>query len=706
MPNTTWRSSKAWVEARTKHNACHRLKMITLAQPNSFTMKKAVTLVIFLLTIFTAAAQRKQIDSLNLVIRKAVTDTDKYNALHDLGLLYTQSYPDSGILFSQQAFLLAKKNNWAKNQARQLGNIASDYANMGDYATALQYYFKDLRIAERFNFQVSIIIANLNIGDAYLRKEDYQKSLPYSQLAYKQLQDYARNHQLEARYKTVKPIILVNIGEAYLGLHKLDSAKYYMDAAYKRSRETNDRDVIGPIQRDLGEMEGLKGNSEGALQYYRQALVSEKAVDDAENLSIAYLSIARLYHKNKLQDSALYYGQKALDAAAAGNFKQDVLNAGKALYQYYDEAHDLPQAFKYFKLTTTIKDSLYSQDKVKQLLTLDFNEKQRQQELDAAKAEAQNRLRTYILSGGLGVLLLLALIFWLNGRQRQKANKLLRRQKADIEAAMSQLKLTQNQLIQSEKMASLGELTAGIAHEIQNPLNFVNNFSEVNRELLLELKAESEKPKAERDAQVEVELINDLIDNEQKITHHGKRADFIVKGMLQHSRTSTGERQLTNINTLADEFFKLSYQGLRAKDKNFNSEMVTHFDPDMPKVNVVQQDIGRVFLNLFNNAFYAVNQKAKTSGPDYKPTVEITTFAPPPAGGGWGVMVRDNGVGIPDAIKEKILQPFFTTKPTGEGTGLGLSLSYDILVKGNNGTLDINSKEGEGSEFIVRLPMN
>ena len=191
--------------------------------------------------------------------------------------------------------------------------------------------------------------------------------------------------------------------------------------------------------------------------------------------------------------------------------------------------------------------------------------------------------------------------------------------------------------------------------------------------------------------------------NEEKINHHGKRADFIVKGMLQHSRTSSGERQPTNINTLADEFFKLSYQGLRAKDKSFNSEMVTHLDPNLPKANVVQQDIGRVLLNLFNNAFYAVNQKKKTASDDYKPEVMLSTSS---ANGHLSISIKDNGIGIPDAIKRKILQPpFFTTKPTGEGTGLGLSLSYDILVKGHNGTLDIISKEGEGSEFIVRLPL-
>jgi two-component system NtrC family sensor kinase len=277
------------------------------------------------------------------------------------------------------------------------------------------------------------------------------------------------------------------------------------------------------------------------------------------------------------------------------------------------------------------------------------------------------------------------------------------RQTAEIRTTLDNLKVTQTQLIQSEKMASLGELTAGIAHEIQNPLNFVNNFSEVNREMLEELKAESEKPKAERDQQLENELINDLIGNEEKINHHGKRADGIVKGMLEHSRSGKGQKEPANLNVMADEYMRLSYHGLRAKDKSFNAELATHFDQDLPKINVIQQDIGRVLLNLFNNAFFAVNQKQKTAGADYKPEVSVTTCV---ENGQVIVTVKDNGVGIPDAIKDKIMQPFFTTKPTGEGTGLGLSLTYDMVVKGHGGSIQVNSVDGEGSEFIIQLPIN
>jgi two-component system NtrC family sensor kinase len=308
------------------------------------------------------------------------------------------------------------------------------------------------------------------------------------------------------------------------------------------------------------------------------------------------------------------------------------------------------------------------------------------------------------LLGVLLIILIVAFLQWRNSRQRQKAYNLLQKQKqeidlqkAKVEHTLDELKSTQNQLIQSEKMASLGELTAGIAHEIQNPLNFVNNFSEVNQEMIDELKVELKGGNVNE----ALAIADDIQQNEEKINHHGKRADFIVKGMLQHSRTSTGERQLTNINVLADEFFKLSYHGLRAKDKSFNAEMITDFDKNLPAINVVQQDMGRVVLNLFNNAFYAVNQKAKTAGVNYRPEVTISTGME----NGWVIIkVKDNGVGIPDAIKDKIMQPFFTTKPTGEGTGLGLSLTYDMIVKGHGGKIEADSKQGEYTTFTISLP--
>ncbi|MBS1609267.1 MAG: GAF domain-containing protein [Bacteroidetes bacterium] len=260
------------------------------------------------------------------------------------------------------------------------------------------------------------------------------------------------------------------------------------------------------------------------------------------------------------------------------------------------------------------------------------------------------------------------------------------------------LKATQAQLVQSEKMASLGELTAGIAHEIQNPLNFVNNFSDINNELLTEMKEEL----LNGNLAEAIAIADSLIENEKKINHHGKRADSIVKGMLEHSKASTGQKQPTDINTLCEEYLRLAYHGLRAKDKSFNADFTTDFDDSIGKINVVPQDMGRVLLNLFNNAFYTVNEKKKMSANGFKPVTKVVTRR---SNDKIEIRVEDNGNGIAPAIIDKVFQPFFTTKPSGQGTGLGLSLSYDI-IKAHNGDLQIETKEKEGTTFIILLSAN
>ncbi len=289
-------------------------------------------------------------------------------------------------------------------------------------------------------------------------------------------------------------------------------------------------------------------------------------------------------------------------------------------------------------------------------------------------------------------------------KERIKSREKELEQAKEIEKAYNELKSTQAQLIQSEKMASLGELTAGIAHEIQNPLNFVNNFSEVNTELIEDLKAEL----ATGNQQEAIKIADDIKDNEQKINHHGKRADAIVKGMLQHSRTSSGQKEPIDINALCDEYLRLSYHGFRAKDKNlptgqagFNAKIDTAFDNSIEKISTIPQDIGRVLLNLYNNAFYAVSEKKKNAHEDYQPNVSVQTKK---INDKVEIRVKDNGNGIRQNIVDKIFQPFFTTKPTGQGTGLGLSLSYDI-IKAQGGEIKVETKEGEGAEFIIQLPV-
>lgn len=275
--------------------------------------------------------------------------------------------------------------------------------------------------------------------------------------------------------------------------------------------------------------------------------------------------------------------------------------------------------------------------------------------------------------------------------------KAVEESKDALQKSLEELKAAQAQLIQSEKMASLGELTAGIAHEIQNPLNFVNNFSDVSNELLDEMKAELDKGNTE-DAKA---IADDVKQNLEKILHHGKRADGIVKGMLQHSRSSTGQKELTDINALADEYLRLAYHGLRAKDKSFNAATKTDYDETIGLIKIIPQDLGRVILNLITNAFYAVTEKKRQQPEGYEPIVSVETKKQKDR---IEITVKDNGTGIPQKVLDKIFQPFFTTKPTGQGTGLGLSLSYDI-VKAHGGELKVETKEGEGSEFVISLPV-
>jgi signal transduction histidine kinase len=378
------------------------------------------------------------------------------------------------------------------------------------------------------------------------------------------------------------------------------------------------------------------------------------------------------------------------------------LKPARMLIDYYQN-RNADSTVKYWKLYSAANDSLNNTRTNQQIQMLTLEEDERKRDIETAKIAYRNNIRTGFLLGGVGVFFLVAIVLYRNNGQKQKAN-------IQLEKALVELQNTQSQLIQSEKMASLGELTAGIAHEIQNPLNFVNNFSEVSNELIGELVEEVGKGNTD-----EVKLIaKDVQQNLEKINHHGKRAEAIVKGMLQHSRTSTGKKEPTDINALCDEFLRLAYHGLKARDNSFKASF--HFEPDnsLPNIHVVPQDIGRVLLNLINNAFQAVSERVKremanvkgdTSSDSpftfhFEPLVTVSTKK---LGDKIEVSVKDNGPGIPDAIKDKIFQPFFTTKPTGQGTGLGLSLSYDI-VKAHGGELKVETKEGEETTFIIQLP--
>jgi two-component system NtrC family sensor kinase len=484
--------------------------------------------------------------------------------------------------------------------------------------------------------------------------------------------------------------IYLRLGSYYLSHHQIDTALNCLRKSVVFAEQSGFKIFEGDCLNYIGNAYIIKRDYAAAKTDFLKSIQVNTAIGSNAGLTHAYLSLADLFIKQNNKDSSLYYAKRGLALTKITDDLSDAAAVFNTLSAVFKLRNNIDSAFKYQGMALAAKDSLNNEDKVKQFENVGFTEQLRLQQLEEEREAVQNKIRTYAMLAGLGVVLLIALILYRNNLQKQKAN-------AVLATTLDHLKATQTQLIQSEKMASLGELTAGIAHEIQNPLNFVNNFSEVNREMIDELKDELKSGNLDE----ALAIADDIGRNEEKINHHGKRADGIVKGMLEHSRSRSGQNELTDINVMADEYMRLSYHGLRAKDKSFNAVLITNFDSTLPKIEVVQQDIARVMLNLLNNAFYAVNQKAKTSNVDYKPEVTVSTST---ENGQIIIKVKDNGNGIPDAIQDKIMQPFFTTKPTGEGTGLGLSLSYDIVVKGHGGQLVVISEEGKYTEFKISIP--
>jgi two-component system NtrC family sensor kinase len=661
-------------------------------------------------------AQQTYSDSLKHALAIAKTDSARYETLGDLTYYYAQAnlatalkYVDDRLLITRRnkdhemdesatlimkgfILLLSDKYTESLTNLEQALKIAENPANTGK-AWAREGY------PEPEKARIDIM-ANVHLSWGHLmgRTDNIPEQIVQYKLT-RQLAQQAGDTGLVGWAET-------ELGFDYLDINKVDSALMMANLSmpivehdYKQlfgkvgiKRYIDMTDIL------LGNIYLQKHNDQLALHYLQKGIYDGISQAEYGNMLVGCYDIAGYYISVKQPDSCLYYARKAVEFLHRRH-STDMSRAYKYLYLGYKMKHITDSAYKYEDLTLVAQDSSYaaSQKNLLKFQKQSFSEQISLRDQEKQRAAVQARNRIFLLLAGIGVLILLTIIFYRNYKKTQAANNQLQRQKEEIQNTLSQLKSTQQQLVQREKMASLGELTAGIAHEIQNPLNFVNNFSEVSRELMGEL--EEELAKGDTD---EVKAIAaDVIENLDKINHHGKRADNIVKGMLEHSKQSTGAKELTDINKLTDEYLRLSYSGFLAKNKQNPVELVTHFETSLPQIPVSGQDIGRVLINIFNNAFYAVQQRSKIAPPEYLPLVEVTTIA---SYGSLAITVKDNGIGIPDAIKDKIMQPFFTTKPTGEGTGLGLSLSYDIVVKGHDGKIEVTSKPGEGSVFTVVLP--
>ena len=679
-------------------------------------MKRCITIMLFLVLPVFVSAQSKfmfilsdstlsgpqKSDSLQLVLQNAANDTIRMDVYFSLALYHLETDRDSAVYYDNKSIALAQQLRLKLNEAAALSDRGYAFIGLGNYPASLESLTEALKIAENPASEKHTLpflrghtpharrlyilgLTDKHMGQLYgvTGNRDMEKLWSFKALG------YARS----IPDTFLLSLVYLNLGKSYIFLNQLDSALFFEQEALalQPHLEFFLRTWEGSVLYYLGNIYLKKGSVTLARDAYLESVESFTAHHNLHNLPRTYDALSKLYERLHKPDSSLFYARKLLETARVLGQPLPLANSYQALSDVYSTLNYRDSTLRYLQLYTVLNDSLNNAEKNNLLSyqNIGFDQQMRLKSLQEEKTQTQTRTRTYAMLAALGVLLIIGLILYRNNRQKQKANKVL-------ETTLSNLKSTQSQLIQSEKMASLGELTAGIAHEIQNPLNFVNNFSDVNKELLEELKEEADKGNFD-----EIKIIaTDIITNEEKINHHGKRADAIVKGMLQHSRSSKGVKEPTDINALADEYFRLSYHGLKAKDKDFNAEIKTDFEATIGKINIIPQDIGRVLLNLYNNAFYAVSKRQEAEGKEYEPTVWVSTKK---EGDRVTITVKDNGGGIPEKIKEKIFQPFLTTKPTGQGTGLGLSLSYDI-VKAHGGDIKVESKEGEGTEFMIQLP--
>ncbi len=678
-----------------------------------------------------------------------VSDTAYLNTKNSLAFLYADQYPDSALLILPQIINECKAVNYKEGETEALKIFGNTYQTKGDFDKALNYYEQAEMLAKKINFNKSIPGILGNIGLVYMNQGNYQVALQkfytsldaadangdklvvrsnlnnigtihFYQGNMKDAEEaYRKTLAISEKISDTDNIILAynNIGEVNLEQHNLSAALKNLNIAYQLATLKYLPQMLVAVSNSMGDCYLKLDSLNDAQQYFENALHVAKEQNNARGECKALIGLSKVKNKlGKLIDAEANC-LNALDIAKKMGQAQLLRDAYEVLATIYESKGEGIKAFNYYRNYKLYADSLQNIENERASANYKAQYVFSKKELEFERKTIQQR---WLIFSAFAALLTLSIFFWFINRNKKRLNKynkelqqkneLIESEKLKLENTLQILKETQAQLIQSEKMASLGELTAGIAHEIQNPLNFVNNFSEVSTELVDEMNEEIAKGNMEDAAAI----ANDLKQNLEKINHHGKRADAIVKGMLQHSRSSSNQKEATDINTLADEYLRLAYHGLRAKDKSFNATMKTDYDETIGTINIIPQDMGRVILNLITNAFYATNEKQKQNISGYEPTVTVSTSRSPlpgssrqgtsvAHGGEVSISVKDNGNGIPQKILDKIFQPFFTTKPTGQGTGLGLSLSYDI-VKAHGGELKVETIEGGGTTFIIILP--
>jgi two-component system NtrC family sensor kinase len=655
-------------------------------------MKRFLLTILWLLFFSFAESQylSSNPDSLKLLLDKTNQDTTKLRLYADLSYSYAFFIRvDSSIAYGQKAINLARKIQSKQGEAAAMYSYGWSMWASGNYDKAIEAALRSLNLYKDLENYVRMTEGYGELAVFYRDAGDFRQSLRYGNLLVHLYDSLIITHNLEVN----SPYVF--LASVYIETNQIDSATFYITKQYNAEKAYS-KYVAAYTYDVLGTIETRKKNYQKAMACYDSVQYGVNTYKNNIDVVFSYFLKAQLYQKTGNMDSSISYAKAILSEPEFSNVHRAVLEALTVLAEDYRLMKNNDSTLKYLELRVALNDSLFNKEKSRAIQNLTFNEELQQQEIEMARKQVQNQVKLYAVFALAGVFLLIGIILYRNNKVKKKANVLLKGQKEKVESTLKVLESTQAQLIQSEKMASLGELTAGIAHEIQNPLNFVNNFAEVNTELVEELKTEALKGNKE----VVIAIANDIKANEEKINHHGKRADAIVKGMLLHSQSSKGKKEPADINALADEYLRLSYHGLRARDKSFNATMTTDFDQTIGKINIIPQDIGRVLLNLYNNAFYAVSDKKKQLSKDYEPMIAVSTKK---LNGKVEIRVKDNGNGMSSKVKDKIFQPFFTTKPTGQGTGLGLSMSYDI-IKAHGGEVKVDTKEGEFTEFMIQIP--
>ncbi|UYZ59093.1 tetratricopeptide repeat protein [Hymenobacter latericus] len=648
----------------------------------------------------------------------ATTDTARVLLLADLSASYRYSDFDSVEYYAKQGLQLARRIGYTKGAGRCLSRIGILMGERGNLPQALRTDLQALQLNEESHDLEGTARTLNQTGLLYFALDDFRPSIAYY-LRAKRIYEQAGvtdDSQLVS--------VFTNLGASYEGLQMLDSAAYYLNLAYTRARQSRNvhtscwGNPMPYVLRELGLLQVALGNEAAALGYYNRSARAALPENDRRSRCRTYQYLAELYEQRQQTDSSIYYARKALAVGQSLPFVVGVVRTSSLLAGAFEARGQRDSTLKYLRIKQQAEDSLYNPQRIKQLDAIGFAEQQRLRVLEQGQRHHREQERTYALLAGVGALGALALLQWRNNRRQRGANarlsalnrqvtqqkEELTNQRDRLSAMLHELKATQSQLVMREKMASLGELMAGVAYEVQVPMKHIRNLTGVNQQLVAELKAELARLPLAYD---ELEHLNDPLTslglNQAKIEQASQRADSIVRGMLEYASSSPAPRQLTDINAFVEDYLRLTYHDVRVKNKNFHAALLPRLDANAGSLSVVRHDLGRVLISLFAHAFNAVQQRLPLAEEDYVPQVMVSTHR---TAEHVEIRIRDNGLGLSKAAQATAFERFLTPAAATEHANLGLSLSHDLIVQGHNGTLSINSEAGHYTEYLITLPLH